>query len=93
MATFAIQEQPVLQLLKHVEHFEQKKAGLQLSGQRDQPILPGMPGSSCQMHSQITSEIMKNLMRHRAMETSESVSFKFQRFKSTTGDIRHGEGP
>jgi hypothetical protein len=61
-------------LLKQVKILEAKKQGIDMQPVfRDPVIAPGMPGSSCQMHTQITDEIMKNLQRRSPIEVSEST--------------------
>jgi hypothetical protein len=48
--------------MKSVHYVEMKNQGIDISKPlRDPVIASGMPGSSCQMHSHITNEIMKNL--------------------------------
>lgn len=40
-----------------------------------------MPGSSCQMHNQIVSEIMKNMQRKKRIDVSQSNSVNKWKFK------------
>jgi hypothetical protein len=72
---FEIIETPILQLMKSVHFVEMKRKGIDISRPvRDPVIISGMPGSSCQMHLQITNEIMKNLQRKKVIDISASAN-------------------
>jgi hypothetical protein len=79
---FAINETPILSLMRSVHFVEMMQQGIDISKpQRDPVIISGMPGSSCQMHSQIVNEIMKNMHRKKRIDVSQSNSVNKWRFK------------
>lgn len=79
---FSILDTPILSLWRSVNYVEQKEKGNDISKPLRDPIIQsGMPGSSCQMHQQITNEIMKNLKRKKSIDQSLSQMINKWRFK------------
>lgn len=57
---------------------------------RDPVILPGMPGSSCQMHIQIVNDTMKSLKRKKKIDKSESTAINKYKFKAQQDALKEG---
>lgn len=65
-----------------MNYVDAKRQGIDLSKPVRDPVIPaGMPGNSCQMFHQISSDIMKNLGRKHPLEISESSGVNKWRYK------------
>lgn len=80
---FFISETPILSLVRSVHAVEQRRQGIESNKVfRDPVILPGMPGSSCQMHIHLVNEAMKGMKRKQKIDKSESTVINKYKFKA-----------